>query len=104
MTARFRLLYVLLVMEVGTRKILHCNVTAHPSTTWTLQQFREAIPGDHQCKFLIHDRDSIFSPSLDRELEVVRPPSAADAGSGAASQRLLRTAGGNAPSRVSGLS
>jgi transposase InsO family protein len=31
--------------------------------------FREAIPGDHQCKFLIHDRDSIFSPSLDQELE-----------------------------------
>jgi putative transposase len=30
-TARFRVLYVLVVMEVGTRKILHCNVTAHPS-------------------------------------------------------------------------
>ncbi len=29
----------------------------------------EAIPGDLQCKFLIHDRDSIFSPSLDQELE-----------------------------------
>jgi len=67
--ARFRVLYVLLVMEVGTRKILLCNVTAHPSATWTLQQFREALPGDHACKFLIHDRDSIFSASLDRELE-----------------------------------
>ena len=55
-------------MEVGTRRILHCNVTAHPSAAWTLQQFREAIPGDHQCKFLIHDRDSIFSPGLDGEL------------------------------------
>jgi hypothetical protein len=31
-------------------------------------KFREAIPGDHQCKFLIHDRDSSFSPGLDREL------------------------------------
>ena len=68
-TVRFRVLYVLVVMEVGTRKVLHCNVTAHPTATWTLQQVREAIPGDHQCKFLIHDRDSIFSPSLDRELE-----------------------------------
>jgi len=56
-------------MEVGTRKILYCNVTAHPSATWTLQQFREAIPGDHQWKFLIHDRDAIFSPGLDGELE-----------------------------------
>ncbi len=68
-TARFRVLYVFLVMEVGTRKILYCNVTAHPSATWTLQQFREAIPGDHQWKFLIHDRDAIFSPGLDGELE-----------------------------------
>jgi transposase InsO family protein len=68
-TARFRVLYVLVVMEVGTRKILHCNVTGHPTATWTLQQFREALPVDHPCKFLIHDHDSIFSPSLDRELQ-----------------------------------
>jgi len=57
-------LYVLIVMEVGSRKILHRNVTAHPSATWTLQQFREAIPCDHQHKFLIHDRDAIFSVDL----------------------------------------
>jgi putative transposase len=68
-TARFRVLYVLVVMEVGTRRILHCNVTMHPTAAWSLQQFREALPGDRQCKFLIHDRDSIFSLSLDRELE-----------------------------------
>ena len=30
-TATFRTLYVLVVLEIGTRKILHCNVTAHPS-------------------------------------------------------------------------
>jgi putative transposase len=41
----------------------------HPTAAWSLQQFREALPGDRQCKFLIHDRDSIFSRSLDRELE-----------------------------------
>jgi basic amino acid/polyamine antiporter, APA family len=50
-TARFRVLYVLVVMEVGTRRILHCNVTMHPTAAWSLQQFREALPGDHQCKF-----------------------------------------------------
>ena len=68
-TARFRVLYVLVVMEVGNRKILHCNVTAHPSAAWTLQQFRAAVADDHQHKFLIHDRDAIFSPTLDCELE-----------------------------------
>ena len=46
-TARFRTLYVFLLMEVGTRRIVHCNVTAHPTAAWTLQQRREAIPSDH---------------------------------------------------------
>jgi putative transposase len=59
-TAGFRVLYVFVVMEVGSRRILHCNVTAHPTAARTLQQFREAIPSDHTYRFLIHDRDSIF--------------------------------------------
>src|SRR2546430_8869009 len=58
-TARFRTLYVFLLMAVGTRRIVHCNVTVHPTAAWTLQQLREAIPSDHSYRFLIHDRDSI---------------------------------------------
>ena len=53
-------------MELGTRRILHQNVTAHPTAEWTLQQFREALPGEHPYRFVIHDRDSIFSKELDR--------------------------------------
>src|SRR5438105_15415124 len=56
-------------MEVGTRRIVHCNVTAHPTAAWTLQQLREAIPSDHSYRFLIHDRDSIFSAEVDRQLK-----------------------------------
>ena len=78
-TARFRVLYVFVLLEVATRRIVHVNVTAHPTAGWTLQQFRDAIPGDHQYRFLIHDRDSIFSPGLDHELkafglQVLRTP------------------------------
>jgi transposase InsO family protein len=68
-TVRFRVLFVFVVMEVGSRRILHCNVTAHPTADWTLQQFREAIPGGQGYQFLIHDRDSIFSSELDEELQ-----------------------------------
>jgi putative transposase len=68
-TARFRTLYVFLLMEVGTRRIVHCNVTAHPTAAWTLQQLREAIPSDHSYRFLIHDRDSIFSAEVDQQLK-----------------------------------
>jgi hypothetical protein len=46
-TAAFRTLYVFVIIEIGSRKILHYNVTAHPTAAWTLQQFREALPGDH---------------------------------------------------------
>jgi transposase InsO family protein len=64
-TATFRLLYVFVLMEHATRRILHVNVTGHPTASWTLQQLREAIPADHRYRFLLHDRDSIFSPQLD---------------------------------------
>lgn len=36
-----RLFYVLALIEHGSRRLLHFNVTAHPTTAWTLQQLRE---------------------------------------------------------------
>ena len=66
--ATFRLLSVFVVMEHATRHILHINVTAHPTAVWTLQQLREAIPADHGYRFLLHDRDSIFSQQLDQNV------------------------------------
>jgi putative transposase len=60
-TVTFRLLYVFVVMEHATRRIPHMHVTDHPTAHWTLQQLREAIPADYGYRFLIHDRDSIFS-------------------------------------------
>jgi putative transposase len=67
-TATFRFLYVFVVMEHATRRILHTNITAHPTASWTLQQLREAIPADHAYRFLIHDRDNIFSQQLDQSI------------------------------------
>jgi transposase InsO family protein len=67
-TATFRILYVFVVIEHISRRLLHVNVTAHPTAQWTLQQLREAIPSDHTYRFLIHDRDSIFSRALDQSI------------------------------------
>src|SRR5215831_16244994 len=46
-TATFRLLYVLVVMEHATRRLLLVHVTEHPTAAWTLQQLRKAIHSDH---------------------------------------------------------
>jgi transposase InsO family protein len=67
-TATFRLLYVFVIIEHASRRLLHVNVTAHPTSEWTLQQLREAIPADHSYCFLLHDRDSIFSQQLDQQV------------------------------------
>jgi putative transposase len=73
------ILYVLVVMEIGSRRILHVNVTAHPTAEWTAQQLRDAISGDHGYTHLIHDNDAIFSRKVDGTLrsfgiEPVRTP------------------------------
>lgn len=68
-TATFQLVYVFLIMEVGTRRIRHVHVTRHPTAEWTLQQFREYITGGEGYKFIIHDRDDIYSKDLDASLK-----------------------------------
>ena len=70
-TASFRVLYVFVVMEVGTRRISHVNVTAHSTADWTLQQFREVLTGEKPYRFLVHDRDSIYSSAFDSALEAM---------------------------------
>ncbi len=65
----FRLLRVLVICELGRRRILHINVTEHPGANWVLQQFRDALPWEHSFQFLVHDRDGIFSTKLDSDLE-----------------------------------
>jgi transposase InsO family protein len=68
-TASFRTLYVFVALEIGSRRLVHFNVTEHPTAEWTLQQLREALPDDRDCKFLLHDRHKTFSASLDEEVE-----------------------------------
>jgi putative transposase len=67
-TATFRLLYVLVLIEHGSRRLVHFNITQHPSAAWTLQQLREAIGCRDAYRYLLHDRDSIFARSLDESI------------------------------------
>ena len=49
-----------MVLAHDRRRIVHCNVTAHPTAEWTGQQLREAFPFDQLPRYLLHDRDAIF--------------------------------------------
>ena len=59
-TATYRLLFVLVLLAHGRRRIRHIAVTAHPTAAWTAPQLREAFPWDQAPRYLIHDRDHTF--------------------------------------------
>ena len=54
------MLYCFFVLAHGRRRILHFNVTRHPTSQWIVQQLREAFPFESAPRFLIFDRDSKY--------------------------------------------
>jgi transposase InsO family protein len=70
-TATFRLLYVFVVIEHGSRRLVRVDVTAHPNAQWSLQQLREVVGFDDTHRYLIHDRDSIFAKHLDESIKAL---------------------------------
>ena len=63
-TVTFQLLYCFFVMEHGRRKILHFNVTRHPTAEWVVQQLREAFPEAGTYRYVILDRDTKFDEEV----------------------------------------
>lgn len=59
-TLTFGMLYVLVIIDHQTRKIVSFGVTTNPTAQWTVQQFRHATPFGVVPKYLIHDNDPIF--------------------------------------------
>jgi transposase InsO family protein len=59
-TLTFKLLYCFFVIEHGRRRILHFNVTSHPTSEWVVQQLREAFSDAGPYRYVILDHDSKF--------------------------------------------
>lgn len=59
-TVTFRVLFVLIVLAHDRRRILHFNVTDHPTAQWTAQQIVEAFPWDTAPRYLLRDRDGVY--------------------------------------------
>ncbi len=63
-TLTFNVLYCFFVIAHDRRRILHFNVTRHPSSVWVIQQLREAFPYDSAPGYLIFDRDTTFNAEV----------------------------------------
>ena len=59
-TARLRALFVLVVLVHHRRRVVHFNVTEHPTAHWTAQQIVDAFPDDSAPSYLLRDRDSVY--------------------------------------------
>jgi hypothetical protein len=66
-TARLMPVYILVILELGSRRIAWVNATTSPSLDWVKAQIRQACPFDGKPKFLIHDNDGIFGQFRKRE-------------------------------------
>jgi len=59
-TITFRVLFCFFVIEHDRRRILHFNVTSHPTSDWIVQQLREALPLPCRYQYVVFDRDAKF--------------------------------------------
>jgi len=59
-TARFRVLFCFLILSHERRRVLHFNVTEHPTARWTARQMVEAFPWETGPRYLLRDRDARY--------------------------------------------
>ena len=73
----FRSVFVFVIIELGSRRLVHFGVTRNPTDAWVAQQLREATPFGERPRYLIHDNDRKYGPSFARVaqgIEVLRTP------------------------------
>jgi len=70
-TVWFEILFVFIVLAHDRRRVVHFNVTAHPTAEWTAQQMLEAFPFDSAPKYLLRDRDRIYGEKFRDHLAVM---------------------------------
>ena len=60
-----------IVLAHDRRRVVHFNVTAHPTAEWTAQQILEAFPFDTAPKYLLRDRDRIYGQEFQKQVAVL---------------------------------
>jgi transposase InsO family protein len=73
----FRTVFVFVMIELGSRRVVHYGVTRNPTDKWVAQQLREATPFGERPRFLIRDNDRKYGKSFERvagQIEVLKTP------------------------------
>ena len=75
----FRSPFAFVVVELGSRRVVHVGATRHPTDAWVAQQLREATPFDQRPRFLIRDNDAKYGAAFarvaaDSRITVLRTP------------------------------
>jgi len=63
-TASCKVLFVFILLAHERRRIVRFNITEHPTAQWTSQQIVEAFPWESAPRYLLRDRDSIYSAAF----------------------------------------
>jgi hypothetical protein len=63
-TIRLRVLYVFIVLAHDRRRVVHFNITEHPTAVWAAQQIIEAFPQGRAPRLMIRDRCGIYGESF----------------------------------------
>jgi len=70
-TATFRVLFVLVMLTPSRRRLVHFNVTEHPTAEWTARQLLEACAPEESLRYLIRDRDSVYGERFSRQTRML---------------------------------
>ena len=63
-----RVLFVFVLLAHQRRRIVHVNITEHPTAAWTAQQMIDAFPDDRGPRWLLRDRDAIYGDVFRRRV------------------------------------
>jgi len=68
-TVAFKVLFVFIVLAQARRRIVHFNVTEHPTAQWTAHQISEAFPWEAAPRYLLRDRDRVYGLAFKKRVE-----------------------------------
>src|SRR5262249_47948113 len=70
-TATFRVLFVLVMLTHSRRRLVHFNVTEHPTAEWTARQLLEACAPEEAPRYVIRDRDQVYGKRFSRQARML---------------------------------